>query len=133
MEKIKDIIEVYKKRRYNELLIEKREKIEKIENEDKFRKLVNEYNKKLEEALKTENKLNVFSNYAISISLIEEKTASKIEEVEKWFKDEMDERDRIVEEVRAIESLYETTEELIDIYKKYGILQEDGKIYDYRK
>ena len=127
----KTILEVYKKRRYNELLIEKREALSKVT--DDYADLAKKYNDKLLKLLKSENKENVFDYYKVdSIPSTKEKD-EKINEIEKAFKDAMDDRNRLIEEVEAQLLLCETRDQYFEVFKKYGIVDEDGKIYDYKK
>ena len=129
----KNILEVYKKRRYNELLIEKRAKIAEVEKEDKFQQLVDEYNKNVNELLVTEGRNTEVGDYDVVVYTMSDATKKAIEEIETAFKDKMDDRDRIIEEVKALEMLCDCTEEYEALYKKFGILDKDGKIYDYKK
>lgn len=129
MEK-KTILEVYKKRRYNELLIEKREKLDKLK--DGFSGLMQEYNEKLLELFKKENREDLFDNFKLLVSYTPKSKQAKIDEIEKAFKDAMDDRNRLVEEVEAQLDLCTTREEYLEVFKLYGIVDENGKIYDYK-
>lgn len=62
-----------------------------------------------------------------------EATTKAIEEVEKEYQDKMDDRDRLIEEVNAQLKSVETYEQEMAIYRLYGIIDENGKIYDYKK
>lgn len=129
MEK-KTILDVYKKRRYNELLIEKREKLDKLK--DGFSGLMQEYNEKLLELFKKENREDLFDNFKLLVSYTPKSKQAKIDEIEKAFKDAMDDRNRLVEEVEAQLDLCTTREEYLEVFKLYGIVDENGKIYDYK-
>lgn len=129
----KNIIEVYKKRKYNEFLINKREKEEEIRKKDEFVKITDNFKNKIKEYAE-KNNLDVECILAsICIpDIISKETKEALGKVEVEFKDNMDERNRIVEEVEAQLMIVETYEQEIEILKKYGILDENGKIYDYR-
>lgn len=129
----KNIIEVFKKRKYNEFLINKREKEEEIRKKDEFVKITDNFKNKIKEYAE-KNNLDVEGILAsICIpDIISKETKEALEKVEVEFKDNMDERNRIVEEVEAQLMIVETYEQEIEILKKYGILDENGKIYDYR-
>ena len=129
----KNIIEVFKKRKYNEFLINKREKEDEIRKKDEFVKIADNFKNKVKEYAE-KNNLDVESILAsINIpNIISKETKEALEKVEVEFKDNMDERNRIVEEVEAQLMIVETYEQEIEILKKYGILDEKGKIYDYR-
>ena len=136
----KDILEVYKKRIYNELLIEKRAKIEEAENNDP---VVKAFNKAVEELKKVLADNDITNMVTISLEngdlsysgyTTTKATGKAVEEAEKEFKDKMDDRDRVVEEVTARLLAVETYEQEMEIYKTYGIIdKETGKIYDYKK
>lgn len=127
----KNILEIYKKRKYNEFLIEKRAKIEELENNDVIGKFVKEsnenYKKLYEEVFGNTLEFEMYVGYKLT-----PKTVEAMDKVEKEFKDKMDDRDRLIEEVQAQVDIVETYEQEIAIYKKYGILDEDGKVYDYK-
>lgn len=129
----KNIIEVFKKRKYNEFLINKREKEEEIRKKDEFVKIADNFKNKVKEYAE-KNNLDVEGILAsINIpNIISKETKEALGKVEVEFKDNMDERNRIVEEVEAQLMIVETYEQEIEILKKYGILDENGKIYDYR-
>ena len=129
----KNIIEVFKKRKYNEFLINKREKEEEIRKKDEFVKITDNFKNKIKEYAE-KNNLDVEGILAsIYIpDIISEETKEALGKVEVEFKDNMDERNRIVEEVEAQLMIVETYEQEIEILKRYGILDENGKIYDYR-
>lgn len=129
----KNIIEVFKKRKYNEFLINKREKEEEIRKKDEFVKITDNFKNKIKEYAE-KNNLDVEGILAsICIpDIISKETKEALGKVEVEFKDNMDERNRIVEEVEAQLIIVETYEQEIEILKKYGILDENGKIYDYR-
>lgn len=133
MKENKDIIEVYKKRVYNEKLIEKREKEEEILKADKFRKIEEDTTKKIKDVMIAEGLKSEAEHFVFSLGFITEDTKEKLRANDKAFEDAMDERNRIVEEVLAMKELCEDSESLTTMYKKYGILQDNGKIYDYRK
>ena len=130
----KTILEVYKKRVYNELLIAKREKIEKLKEADPYGKFVKEINKNyIDLARKNGDDLADDFEFACAYKFTDA-TEKAIEEVEKEFKDKMDDRDRVVEEVTARLMVTETYEQEMEIYTNYGIIDEKtGKIYDYKK
>ena len=126
----KDIVEVYAKRVYNENLIWKREKVKEIEDKDPISSLIDKFVEDYEALTKKHY------GEAKGVALHAEcdmtpKSREAIEEVEKQFKDKMDDRDRLIEEVRALEELYDL-DTLGDLYKQFGILDENGKIYDYK-
>lgn len=129
----KNIIEVFKKRKYNEFLINKREKEDEIRKKDEFVNITDNFKNKVKEYAE-KNNLDVEGILAsINIpNIISKETKEALEKVEVEFKDNMDERNRIVEEVEAQLMIVETYEQEIEILKKYGILDENGKIYDYR-
>lgn len=126
----KNVIEVFKKRKYNEYLIEKREKCAKVE--DKYTKLADEYNTKLLELLKEDKRENAFDGYKVNYCPTSDEYVKAIEEIEKDYKDKMDDRDRLIEEVIAQTMLCETYEQKMAVYKNYGIVDKHGKIYDYK-
>lgn len=125
-----NIIRIYKKRKYNEYLIEKREQLANVG--DEYSKLAEEYNTKLLELLKADNKEESYEYFKVQGTPVSKEAQEKIAEIEKAFKDKMDDRNRLVDEVMAQIELCETREEAIEVYKAYGILDTDGKIYDYR-
>lgn len=126
----KSIIEVFKKRKYNEYLIEKREKIAKVENA--YKALADEYNEKLLELLKADGRRDEYDCYQLTYVPKTVEYLEKVDEIEKEYKDKMDDRDRLVEEVNAQLMLCETYEQKMAVYKTYGIVDENGKIYDYK-
>jgi hypothetical protein len=128
---MKNILEIYKKRLYNKYLIEKRAKIEEIENNDVIGKFVKETNEKYNELLK-ENGFDMENAKLIGFTVFTKTTVDAIEKVEKEFKDKMDDRDRLIEEIQAQVQITETYEQEMDIYKKYGVIDENGHLYDYR-
>ena len=136
----KNILEVYKKRVYNELLIEKRAKIEEIKNNDPVVKACNKAVEELKKVL-ADNGIENYVSFGIEngklvteYHVLTEDTRKAIEETEVAFKDKMDDRDRIVEEVTARLMAVESYEQEMAIYEKYGIIdKETGKIYDYKK
>lgn len=125
-----DIIRIYKKRKYNEYLIEKREKLAKVEN--KYEALAEEYNSKLLELLKEDNNEGAYEDFMITVTPVSKEASEQIEVIEKEFKDKMDDRNRLVDEVLAQITLCETRDEKIEVYKSYGILDAENKIYDYK-
>ena len=128
----KNILEVYKKRKYNEFLIEKRAKIEALKNNDPFGKFVNEINKKyIDLARKNGDDLADDFEFACAYKFTDA-TEKAIEEVENAFKDKMDDRDRVIEEVTAQLMSIENYDQEMAIYKRYGIIDENGLIYDYK-
>lgn len=127
-----NIIKIYKKRKYNEFLIEKREKINAIEN--KYQALIDVYNTELLKLLKEDKAEYTFNNYKINYSpFISNEVQVKIDEIEKEFQDKMDDRDRLITEVEAQLELCECRAQMLEVFKTYGILDTDSKIYDYRK
>ena len=125
-----DIIRIYKKRKYNEYLIEKRENLAKVE--DKYKELADEYNTKLLELLKEDSNEGAYERFMVNITPMSKEAEEEVAKIEKEFKDKMDDRNRLVDEVLAQIALCETREASIEVYKAYGILDTDGKIYDYR-
>lgn len=125
-----NIIRIYKKRKYNEYLIEKREKIAEVE--DKYKTLAEEYNAKLLELLKEDSNEGAYERYSVLYTPISKEAQDKFDAIEKDFKDKMDDRNRLVDEVLAQISLCETRDEMLEVYKSYGILDDNNKIYDYR-
>lgn len=125
-----NIIRIYKKRKYNEYLIEKREKIAEVE--DKFKTLADEYNAKLLELLQEENNEGAYEGFMVNYTPVSKDAQEKIDAIEKDFKDKMDDRNRLVDEVLAQIALCETRDEMLEVYKAYGILDDNNKIYDYR-
>lgn len=125
-----NIIRIYKKRKYNEYLIAKREAEAKVE--DKYKALADEYNGKLLELLKEENREEYYDDYAVEYRPISKEASDKLAEIEKNFKDKMDDRNRLIDEVEAQIDLCSTRDEVLEVYKAYGILNDDNKIYDYR-
>lgn len=134
----KNILEVYKKRKYNEFLIEKRAKIEEIENNDP---VVRAFNKAVESLKKVLADNNIKNTVTISIDngelgysgyTLTDKTVEAMNEVENAFKDKMDDRDRVIEEVTAQLMSIENYDQEMAIYKRYGIIDENGLIYDYK-
>lgn len=132
----KNIIEVYKKRKYNEFLIEKRENEDTILKEDGYCQIVNDFKNKVKDMLvkagKTEVEIEGILEAFYFPDLKTEETRQALKDNEKEFKDKMDERNRLVEEVEAQLMIVETYEQEIEILKKYGILKQDGTIYDYK-
>lgn len=129
MEK-KTILEVYKKRRYNELLIEKREALSKVT--DAYDDLAKDYNNKLLDLLKADKKESLFDCFKVDVMPSTVEKDEKINEIEKAFKDAMDDRNRLVEEIEAQLDLCSTREEYNEVFKLYGIIDKKGKIYDYK-
>ena len=136
----KNILEVWKKRKYNEFLNVKREKIEKAESNDPVVKAFNKAVEELKKVLADNDITNMvtisFENGELSYSgyTTTKATGKAVEEAEKEFKDNMDDRDRIIEEVTARLQAVETYEQEMEIYKTYGIIDEEtGKIFDYKK
>ena len=125
-----NIIKIYKKRKYNEFLIAKRADLAEVE--DKYKTLADDYNEKLLELLKEDNNERAYEMFAVKVTPISKEAEEKIEAIEKDFKDKMDDRNRLVDEVLAQIDLCETREASIEVYKAYGILDAEGKIYDYR-
>ena len=126
----KDIVEVYAKRIYNELLIEKRKKLEELDNNDPIGKLINKFVADYETL--TKEHYGEVKGVVLSPEVdMTPKTKEARAEVEKEFKDKMDDRDRLIEEVRALEELYDL-DTLGELYKQFGILDANGKIYDYK-
>ena len=125
-----NIIKIYKKRKYNEFLIAKRADLAEVE--DKYKTLADDYNEKLLELLKEDNNERAYEMFAVKVTPISKEAEEKIEAIEKDFKDKMDDRNRLVDEVLAQIDLCETREDIIEVYKAYGILDAEGKIYDYR-
>lgn len=129
----KNIIEVFKKRKYNEFLINKREKEEEIRKKDEFVKITDNFKNKVKEYAEKNNLDVEYILASICIpDIISKETKEALGKVEVEFKDNMDKRNRIVEEVEAQLMIVETYEQEIEILKRYGILDENGKIYDYR-
>lgn len=130
----KNIIEVYKKRKYNEFLINKREKEEEIRKKDEFVKITDNFKNKVKEYAEKNNLADVecILNSIFIPNILTKESQEALKKAEVEFKDNMDERNRIVEEVEAQLMIVETYEQEIEILKKYGILDENGKIYDYR-
>lgn len=126
----KNILEIYKKRKYNEFLIEKREKEEKLSND--YAKLAEEYNSKLLAMLTAEGKEVAYEDYRLTYYPIPKATVEALAEIDQNFKDKMDDRDRLIEEIQSQIDICETYEQKLDIYKKYGVLDKAGKLYDYR-
>lgn len=124
------IIKIYKKRKYNEFLKEKREKISQVENP--YQAIVDEFNEKLLELLKEDNKENLYEINKLHCELTTKEVQEEIDKIEKEFKDKMDDRNRLVDEVMAQIELCSSREEMLEVYKAYGILDENNKIYDYR-
>ena len=129
----KNILEVYKKRKYNEYLIEKRAKIEEIENKDEFRKLIDKFNNDINKLLEKEGRKDEIGRYDLGIDLLSPSSREAIDAVEKDYQDKIDDRDRLIEEVNAQLKSIETYEQEMAIYKLYNIIDENGKIYDYKK
>ena len=129
---MKNIIEVYKKRKYNEFLIEKRNKENLLQEDDKFKKLVNKYNDDLMNLLKEEKMEFLFNKYMIQSFPISDETLKKYKEIQKDFDDKIDERNRVIEEVEALLLESETAEDRMAVYKRFGIVDKAGKIYDYK-
>ena len=129
----KNILEVYKKRKYNEYLIEKRAKIEEIENKDEFRKLIDKFNNDINKLLEKEGRKDEIGRYDLGIDLLSPSSREVIDAVEKDYQDKIDDRDRLIEEVNAQLKSIETYEQEMAIYKLYNIIDENGKIYDYKK
>lgn len=125
-----NIIRIYKKRKYNEFLIEKRAKLAEVE--DKYKTLAEEYNNSLLELLKEDSNEGAYDRYAVIYTPMSKEAQDKIAEIEKDFKDKMDDRNRLVDEVLAQIALCETRDEMLEVYKAYGILDDNNKIYDYR-
>ena len=134
----KNILEVYKKRKYNEFLIEKRAKLEEIENNDPVVKAFNKTVENLKKVLADNNISNMVTisieNGELSYSgyTMADKTVEAMNEVEKAYKDKMDDRDRVIEEVTAQLMSIENYDQEMAIYKRYGIIDENGLIYDYK-
>lgn len=130
----KNIIEVYKKRKYNEFLINKREKEEEIRKKDEFVKITDNFKNKVKEYAEKNNLADVecILNSIFIPNILTKESQEALKKAEVEFKDNMDERNRIVEEVEAQLMIVETYEQEIEILKRYGILDENGKIYDYR-
>lgn len=126
----KNILEIYKKRKYNEFLIEKRAKKEKVTND--FAKLAEDYNEKLLEKLTAEGRENLFDNYKVSYTPVSKVAQETLETIEKEFQDKMDDRNRLIEEIQSQIDICETYEQKLDIYKKYGVIDKHGKLYDYK-
>ena len=134
----KNILEVYKKRKYNEFLIEKRTKLEEIENNDPVVKAFNKAVENLKKVLadnKISNMVTIsIENGELSYSgyTMADKTVEAMNEVENAFKDKMDDRDRVIEEVTAQLMSIENYDQEMAIYKRYGIIDGNGLIYDYK-
>ena len=136
-QKEKDILEIYKQRRYNELLNEKNAKIDETKKKDPIESFKN---KVLKEYVKIYNanrgdfielkEEEAFINFESSLT---PKTIDEIYKIETEFQDKLDDRDRLIQEVKAQIEICENREQEIAIYKMYGILDESGKIYDYKK
>lgn len=135
--KEKDILEIYAQRRYNELLKEKRVKIEEVEKGDPIKNLVEKVNAEYIKLLNTGKTTDLIPDDKMLINLMgadyTEETFNKLEKIEKTFQDKIDERDRMIQEVKAQVDLCEDREQEIAIYKMYGIMTDDGKIYDYKR
>lgn len=125
-----NIIRIYKKRKYNEFLIKKRIKLDEVEN--KYKALMDGYNAELLKLLEEDHEENMYDAYAIKTPFISKETIAKIDEIKKEFKDSMDERDRLVDEVNAQLELCESRDDMLAVFRAYGILDENNKIYDYR-
>lgn len=125
-----NIVGIYKKRKYNEFLIAKNKKLGEIE--DKYKSLMNEYNAKLLELLKEDKAESIYETYSVKNHFISKETQDKINEIEKEFKDSMDDRNRLIDEVEAQLQLCGSRDEMLEVFKAYGILDENNKIYDYR-
>lgn len=127
----KDIIEVYAKRVFNELKIKKNKKLAELEKTDKYANLVEEYNKKVNEFLEADGRKSEIGDFDIAYCPTDLNLKEKVEEIEKEYKDAMDDRDRVIEEVRAVLKVTDF-DDVMDVLKRYGIVQENGLIYDYR-
>ena len=137
-QKEKNILEIYKQRKYNELLNERNEKIEAIKNKDEIQ---NFKKKAIKEFVKIYNANKAESAYELKedttyIGLeyeLTQKSIDAINDIEKVFNDKIDERDRLMQEVKAQVEICENREQESAIYKMHGILNDDGKIFDYKK
>lgn len=126
----KNILEIYKKRRYNEFLIEKRAKESEVA--DDYAKLAEDYNNKLLEMLTAEGRVDTYEDYKLNYYPTSRAMTEALVEIDKDFKDKMDDRDRLIEEIRSQIDICETYEQKLSIYKKYGVLDKNGKLYDYK-
>lgn len=124
-----DILEIYKERKIEEIT-NKYAKIERevIEN-DEVHKIIEE----------TENRLNVLldrdedNEVKLYFDEYEHKTLIKLKELALNEANERNDLDTLIDEIKAqleISDSYVTT---IEIYKNYGILDKEGKIYNGEK
>ena len=100
--------------------------------EDKYKELADEYNKNLLDLLKEDSNEGAYDDYKIEVVPMSKEAQDEVAKIEKDFKDKMDDRNRLVDEVMAQIELCVNREEAIEVYKAYGILDTEGKIYDYR-
>ena len=93
-----DIIRIFKKRKYNEYLIEKRENLAKVE--DKYKDLADEYNTKLLELLKNKN-----IPYRTYFNIVQKSFIQGNEDID----------------ISTNKIIYHTTSASIESLKKYGL------------
>lgn len=126
-----DILEIYKRRKLD-LIEDKYNKLEdKIKEEDEIQKILLDAENQINVLLNRneENRINIWtdsSKYTIE-------TQEKLKELYIEKNKEFESLDSLVDEVKAQLEIADSYKTTIEIYKNYGILNKEGKIYNGEK
>lgn len=126
-EKYMKILEIYEKRKKEEIYKKTDELVENIKSEDKVQKIIQE----------TENQLNVMLDrtelnpiFLNNKDLYEEETENKIKEVKVESEKKIKKLNELIEEIKAQLEITENYDQKMCILVRYGVLNEQWKIDD---
>ena len=126
-EKYMKILEIYEKRKKEEIYKKTDELVENIKSEDKVQKIIQE----------TENQLNVMLDrtelnpiFLNNKDLYEEETENKIKEVKVESEKKIKKLNELIEEIKAQLEITENYDQKLCILVRYGVLNEQWKIDD---
>lgn len=131
-----EILKIYKHRRYNEIIKAKKATIKDAVAADSYTKFIHKCNADYIDMIKANGqyeyiKANGVTNDIMLIPAIEmlnEETVEKINEAEKKADGELKARDRMLAEVEAQLDIVDGNDQVIAVLKRYGILNEEGKL-----
>lgn len=124
------ILELYEKRKREEIVNECNNKIDEIEEFDSIQSLINETENQLNVLLGRKEDDRVFLDI-MNIQddeLYDDISLAKIEEANNTTENKIKELVKLIEEVEALLSMTNDYDEQIKILKKYNILNKDGKL-----
>ena len=139
-EKNMEILKIYKERKAAQLLKDYEENLDKINQENPFKVIIeeaieqiqklslNEYGEKIEGFVLMPTTIKNFIEKGTEIELKTKETIEKEEELTSEYEKSINELNDLIKEVEARLELTENSAEKVKVLKSYGILNKDGKI-----